>query len=163
MLIEELHMRIMLGVLAMLVISSTKTPSVKAAGIHFTNRIESIAPEITDVYECGRWQQNNLDGYYRVVYVGFYNGNSLLYVQWVKDPDFSGSSHTPKILHTLSIAEFNTDDHSEMTFAKPQCKENNHGISFAINARKFDVGEYNIKIYIKHEFGKYTYDWGERK
>ena len=102
----------------MVVTFSAITTSVKAAMIHYTDNIENIAPDITDMYVCGRWKHHGVEGYYRVVYVNFYYGNSLLYVQWVED--LKEPSNRPKLLHTLSISEFNADDHIEMTFEKPQ-------------------------------------------
>lgn len=121
-----------------------------AAKIDLTDRIASIPTHISEVSRCGRWQSGGAEGYYRVLYSEFYSGNSLLYVQWMKPESL------PELVYTLSIPEFNADDHIELTFDKPRCIETAQGIRFSINALSGHDGKhrrYDLRVF--HEPGKY--------
>ena len=83
----------------------------------------------------------------------FFQGCSLLYIQWVK-----GGEH-PKIVYTLSIDEFNADDHIELLFDAPVCKATSKGIDLELNADSGHDGlKHKIKIKVFHKFGKYSVD-----
>jgi hypothetical protein len=121
-----------------------------AAFIDLNDRIESIPSYISEVYRCGHWQSGGTEGYYRVLYAEYYYGNSLLYVQWLKPES------PPQLIHTLSIPEFNADDHIELTFDKPRCIESARGIRFSINALSGHDGKrrrFDLQIF--HQPGKY--------
>lgn len=121
-----------------------------AAFIDLNDRIESIPPYISEVYRCGHWQEGEREGYFRVLYAEFYYGNSLLYVQWMEP----GSP--PVLLHTLSIPEFNANDHIELSFEKPQCVESAQGIRFFIEAQSdHDEALHRFDIQIFREPGRY--------
>lgn len=123
---------------------------VAAAFIDLDDKIESIPPYISEVYRCGHWKSGGTEGYYRVLYAEYYYGNSLLYVQWLKPES------PPELIHTVSIPEFNADDHIELTFDKPRCIESAQGIRFSINALSGHDGKHRrFDLQIFHEPGKY--------
>lgn len=74
-----------------------------------------------------------------MIYVEFFNGNSLLYIQWMQD--FTPSDPSRHVLHTVSIDEFNANDHIELTFGKPKCLETENGIRFNIRAESEHDGK----------------------
>lgn len=127
-----------------------------SAQIHLTETIEEMPYYITDVYQCGRWRLADGEGYFRIVYIDFYFGNSLLYVQWVKDT-IPPNGHTREVIKTLSISEFNADDHIEFMFKKPRCKRTKDGVEFDITADSgHDEEIHKFKLRIFSEPGKYT-------
>lgn len=129
--------------------------SAVGAEIHLADEIAAIPPKITDVYHCGRWENGNSAGSYRIVYVEFHYGNSLLYVQWIQEatPDDA----TKHILHTLSIDEFNANDHIELSFGKPECIETVDGIRFNIEAESGHDGMRHVfDLRVGSEFGRYS-------
>jgi len=130
--------------------------SVEGAENHFKEEIEKIPFEISDVWTGGTWEYNNGFGYYRVIYVGFHYGCSLLYIQWLRDWAAPGVEDR-RVVYTLSIDEFNRDDHISITFKKPKCKELKRGLLFDIDARNGNEENkrhrYRLKIF--SEFGKY--------
>ncbi len=129
--------------------------SIGAAEIHILNEINAIPAKVTDIYHCGNWENDKLKGFYRIVYIDFYLGNSLLYIQWVKD--FTIDDPTRHILQTISIDEFNADDHIELTFDKPECMETENGISFKIETQSgHDMKTYLYDLQVSNEFGKYV-------
>lgn len=63
---------------------------------------------------------------------------------------------TRQTLYTLSIKEFNADDHQELTFDKPKCVEDESGIHLKIAAESAHDGSnrlFDLAVY--HELGKY--------
>lgn len=140
----------------LLLISLNSFPSggVYAAAIHLDKDIQTIPAYITDIYLCGHWKHGKAEGAYRIVYVEFYYGNSLLYIQWVKD--FTSNDITRHVMQTLSIDEFNADDHIELTFDKPRCIETGDGIKFDIEAISgHDDKTHRFTLQIEQGFGKY--------
>lgn len=141
----------MIRLVALLFALALQPVSAAAAFIDLNEKIESIPPYISEVYRCGRWNSAGREGYFRVLYADFYFGNSLLYVQWMQP----GSP--PELVHTLSIAEFNANDHIELTFDKPRCIETAQGIRFSIKALSGHDGKYRrFDLRIFHEPGKYS-------
>ena len=128
-----------------------------AAQIHLDDEMAAIPAKITNIDSCGHWKKGGVEGIYRVIYVEFYYGNSLLYIQWLRD--FTYDDPTRHVMHTLSIDEFNADDHIELTFDKPKCIETDRGIRFQITA---DSGndeseqKYLFDLQVDNEFGKYS-------
>lgn len=140
----------MIRLFALLSALALQSVPATAALINLNEKIESIPPYISEVYRCGRWQSAGREGYFRVLYAEFYFGNSLLYVQWMKPES------PPELVHTLSIPDFNADDHIELTFAKPRCIETAQGIRFSIKALSGHDGKYrHFDLRIFHEPGNY--------
>ena len=126
-----------------------------AAEIHLENEIAAIPAKITNIYNCGSWKNAKSEGFYRIVYIDFYLGNSLLYIQWMKD--YTLEDPTRRVLHTLSIDEFNANDHIELTFDKPECIETQNGIKFRIEAQSgHNEKRHLFDLQVSNEFGKYT-------
>jgi hypothetical protein len=127
------------------------------AQIHFDKEIENIPASVTDIYSCGFWEFEGDSGYYRIIYFEFFRGCSLLFVQWMLGYDVGGGS--TKVMHTLSIKEFNTNDHIELTFDKPICKPTANGIDLEINTESgHDNKKHKVKIKIFHKYGNYSFD-----
>lgn len=126
-----------------------------AAEIHLDQDIAAIPPKITDIYNCGHWKAEKSEGFYRLIYVEFHYGNSLLYVQWMQD--FTSGDPSRHVLHTLSIDELNANDHIELTFEKPKCMETKDGIRFNIEAESGHDGKrHRFALRVHNEFGKYS-------
>ena len=136
------------------IITCFQTPAF-CAQILFNEQIDKISPYISNIKTCGSWNYDGKRGYYRVIHVGFFNGCSLLYIQWVKEGEH------PKVVYTLSIDEFNADDHIEFLFDSPICKAISKGINIELNAVSgHDDIKRKIKIKVFHKFG--TYNFKER-
>lgn len=118
--------------------------------------IEAIPEMVSEVFNCGRWEYHGQKGFYRIVYIEFYRGCSLLYVQWMKERNFTDGS--TKVLHTLSIDEFNADDHIEITFDRPECEQTDKGIKLKmITDSGNDDKKRTVEVDVFYEFGKYSY------
>jgi hypothetical protein len=127
------------------------------AQIHFDKEIENIPANVTDIYSCGYWEYGGNSGYYRIIYLEFFRGCSLVFVQWMLRDDAGGGS--TKVKHTLSIKEFNADDHIELIFDKPICKPTPNGIDIEVDAESgHDLKKRRIKIQIFHKYGKYSFN-----
>lgn len=126
-----------------------------SAQIELLEKIENIPDYVTEVYPCGHWYSADSEGYFRIIYIDFYYGNSLLYIQWVK-ASYSAEP-SPEIVTTASISEFNADDHIELTFPKPVCKEMKDGVELVIKAESgHDENEHHFKLRVFLEPGKYS-------
>ena len=142
---------------ALLLCLSLSALDANAAEIHLDDPVAAIPPGITDVYRCGQWKWDGSEGDYRVLYFDFHYGNSLLYIQWIKSPRLSDGER--ELVYTLSVPEFNANDHIELSFAKPRCIATRDGIRFVIHAwsgheektRRFDLrlfqqpGQYRMR------------------
>ena len=143
--------------LALLFLPLKATP----AEIRIADAIEAIPNYITEIYQCGRWKVAASEGYFRVIYVDFYFGNSLLYVQWVKDT-ISPTGPTREVVKTLSITEFNANDHIEFMFKKPKCLTTKGGIKFNIIADSgHDEKTHRFKLKFFSEPGRHSISHAE--
>ena len=138
----------------MMIFALTGGSPLRAAEIHLQEEIASIPAKVSDIHLCGHWKSTNADGIYRIVYIDFYYGNSLLYIQWIRD--FTLDDPARHTVHTLSIAEFNANDHIEITFDKPACVETDDGIRFSIDALSGnDETRHHYDLRVYHPFGSY--------
>ena len=132
------------------------SPKANAGAIHLADDIASIPPYISNIEPCARWKTVDGEGYYRVIYVDFYHGNSLLYIQWVKET-ISSSDYNREVIKTLSIDEFNGDDHIEFMFKKPHCFPTKDGARFHIMASSgHDEKMHSFQLRVFSEPGKYS-------
>jgi hypothetical protein len=140
--------------LLLLVAGLLAAPGLPAAEIHLDQEIDAIPATFSDMYICGHWKNDEGEGVYRVIYAEFYFGNSLLYIQWLKD--FTLEQPSRKVLHTVSIAEFNANDHIELMFDKPQCIPTSTGIQFNVHADSGQDGKAHVfELSVAHDFGDY--------
>lgn len=124
--------------------------SANSAAIQLTPEIEKLAPYVTQMVSLGNWYVNEQAGYYRIIYINWYYGNSLLYVQWMQNPN--QQENLPKTVYTLSIEEFNRDDHLELEFKMPKIKLDRDGLTLFVNATNSHdqkIYHYKIKIFKK--------------
>ena len=142
-----------ISIVALLIIQS----NVHSAEIHLDDEMSHIPAKISNLYTCGHWKYDGKTGFYRIVNVDWHYGCSLLYIQWMLGYEHTGGLRT-EVLHTLSIREFNADDHIEFTFDKPECLDTKDGIKLDIVANcGHTTDKHHIKIEIFSEFGKYTF------
>ena len=138
------------------IVLSLLAANVYSAQIDLNDEINNIPSKISNMYTCGHWKYEGKTGFYRIIYIEFHYGCSLLYIQWMLDGEINDGN--TKVLHTLSIKEFNANDHIEFTFQKPECKETKDGIKFNITANSgHDMKKHNIELNIFHKFGKYDF------
>jgi hypothetical protein len=148
-------MKILIGAMILLGAIAGTLANALAAEIHLEKEIEQLPAKITNVYNCGHWASDKDEGFFRVVYVEYFYGCSLLYIQWVKD--FTSKDPTRHVMHTLSIQEFNADDHIELTFDRPECKETKDGIQFDMVAESgHDGKKHRFDLQVHSAFGKYS-------
>jgi hypothetical protein len=127
-----------------------------SAKINLDNEIKNIPAKIQNILSIGKWVYNKQTGYYRVIHIESYNGCSLLYIQWLINN--KSSNYNQKILHTLSIKEFNADDHIELTFPMPRIVKLKNSIKIYITAESgHDDQEHSYEIDILSQFGKYKF------
>lgn len=106
--------------------------------------------KVTDVFTCGRWEDEEKSGVYRVIYTEFLYGCSWLYIQWIQ---INSIGSQDKVIHTLSIYD---NDHHENLFEKPNFKENESGITLNYQASNGHSGtKTDIELNVFHEIGKY--------
>ena len=123
----------------------------RAARIDVDERIAQIPAFITGVSTCGHWHDEHGNYLFRILHAGFFQGNSLLYVQWLRE-----GGAAPELLHSVSIAEFNADDHIELIFAQPRCIATRHGIRLNIVAESgHDLKKHHFRLEVSREPGKY--------
>lgn len=107
-------------------------PPVSAAAIDEEVRIAGIPAWVTSIVSCGHYSADSGVRYFRILYAAFVRGNSLLYVQWMGQ---GYAAAEPESLFTLTLPEFDSDDHGELTFPMPRCVETRQGIRLHIVAR----------------------------
>lgn len=126
-----------------------------SAPIDQTDTIAAIPAEIAEVYRCGHWKHAGDEGHFRVIYFDFHYGNSLLYLQWIKETPQNANPY--RVIRTLSIPEFNADDHLELIFKKPVCQKTTKGIAFDIAAESgHDQTIHRFRLTVFAEPGKYA-------
>lgn len=147
--------RIRIHLVALLVLL-TSLPA-WSARIDLDERIAEIPPYITSVNTCGHWYDETGNYLFRILHAGFFQGNSLLYVQWLKE-----GGPSPELIQTVSIPEFNADDHIELTFANPRCVATRQGIRLNIVAESgHDQEKHYFALEVFREPGKYRLTEGK--
>ena len=133
----------------------------QASSLTLEETVKNLDSFIQSVSLCGRWENNNEKGSYRIIY-GYLWGHTELYVQWVADPIWEPKKgqkerRTPLVIKTATFPEFNSYE-SATDFHNIQCKKQSGKwvvTADAENAHEMPTLKYKLLIYLSQKPGKY--------